>query len=196
MPSSLTSLVGSRICHDLIGPIGAIGNGIELLTLTDGDKTSEMALINESIEHANARIRFFRIAYGSVSKDSAIRKSEILSILAAVAKGGKFTYYWQIEADQLRSEVRAAFLVLQCFETAMPLGGDISVSVDKGIWSLSAKADRLAIDETLWQCLEKGVVSDTISASQVQFGLLPVVLNEAGRSLKVYTTLNSITVQF
>ena len=57
MTLDLAALVGSRICHDLISPIGAIGNGVELLSLTDGDTGAEMDLINESVQNANARIR-------------------------------------------------------------------------------------------------------------------------------------------
>ena len=62
MQPDLAALVGSRICHDLISPIGAIGNGVELLALTDGDTGAEMELISESVQNASARIRYLRIA--------------------------------------------------------------------------------------------------------------------------------------
>jgi histidine phosphotransferase ChpT len=61
----LTSLIGSRICHDLISPLGAIGNGVELLAMSEVAKGPEMSLIAESVENANARIRFFRVAFGA-----------------------------------------------------------------------------------------------------------------------------------
>ena len=60
----LNDLIGSRICHDLISPLGAIGNGVELLTMSGMTEVPEMTLISESVENANARIRFFRIAFG------------------------------------------------------------------------------------------------------------------------------------
>ena len=60
--ASLATLIGSRICHDLISPIGAINNGLELLELTGGAQGPEMDLISNSVEHAEARIKFFRIA--------------------------------------------------------------------------------------------------------------------------------------
>jgi len=196
MNNDIASLVGSRICHDLISPIGAIGNGMELLSLTDGDSSSEMALINESVENANARIRYFRIAYGAASQDQAVSRSEVLSILSAVARGGRFTYFWQVETDQSRRDVRAAFLMLQSFETAMPLGGDINVSVTDNTWKLTATAERLNLDEELWRSLSDTRNPYTHSAAQVQFALLPTVLAEAGRQLKIATTPTSITATF
>jgi histidine phosphotransferase ChpT len=70
--TDLTALVGSRICHDLVSPLGAIGNGVELLGLTGIAPSPEMALIVESVENANARLRFFRIAYGAAGTDQRL----------------------------------------------------------------------------------------------------------------------------
>ena len=53
--TDLAALLGSRICHDLISPIGAIGNGLELLMMDPGTHGPEMSLISESVGHANAR---------------------------------------------------------------------------------------------------------------------------------------------
>ena len=78
----LAALIGSRICHDLISPIGAIGNGVELLMMDGAAQTPELALIAESVANANARIRFFRLAFGANAAHQKIARSEILSILA------------------------------------------------------------------------------------------------------------------
>ena len=67
----LAALISSRICHDLISPIGAINNGLELLGMSGQSlDTPEMSLINESVQNASARIRFFRIAYGAASEQN------------------------------------------------------------------------------------------------------------------------------
>ena len=57
---NLAALIGSRICHDLISPIGAINNGLELLGMSDAREGPELELISESVGNASARIRFFR----------------------------------------------------------------------------------------------------------------------------------------
>ena len=59
---NLAALIGSRICHDLISPIGAINNGLELLGMTGSSEGPELQLITDSVGSATARIRFFRIA--------------------------------------------------------------------------------------------------------------------------------------
>jgi len=61
--ANLAALIGSRICHDLISPVGAVGNGLELMQMAGGKLLPEMALIEESVEAARLRILFFRIAY-------------------------------------------------------------------------------------------------------------------------------------
>jgi histidine phosphotransferase ChpT len=44
-----------------------------------------------------------------------------------MAQRGRFTYFWQVDGEQSREMVRIAFLMLQCFETALPLGGEIQI---------------------------------------------------------------------
>ena len=115
----LAALIASRICHDLISPIGAIGNGVELLAMEPGGVRPEMALISESVANANARIRFFRICFGQASSDQRIARSEVASILGDLSRGGRVGYAWTSPVDLSRREVRLAFLLLQCLESAL-----------------------------------------------------------------------------
>ena len=85
----LISLLGSRICHDLISPIGAISNGLELLVMDGAQGGPEMVLISESVANANARIRFFRIAYGIAQDEQRIGRAEVMSVLSDVTSGGR-----------------------------------------------------------------------------------------------------------
>ncbi len=196
MRTDLAALVGSRICHDLISPLGAIGNGVELLTLTDGETGAEIALINESVENANARIRFFRIAYGSAGPTQTVTRSEVLSVLAASARGGRFTYFWQVETDQARPDVRIAFLLLQCFETAFFAGGDIHVAREGEQWRLTVTGPRSKIEPDIWESLTNPRVQYDHSPSQVQFALLPVVMAAARRTLTLDIQETQITARF
>ena len=68
-PLSLAKLIASRICHDLISPVGAIANGMELVALTGADITPEFELISDSVAGANARIKFYRVALGMSSAE-------------------------------------------------------------------------------------------------------------------------------
>lgn len=196
MHPDLAALVGSRICHDLISPIGAIGNGVELLALTDGDTNAEMELISESVQNASARIRYFRIAYGAASEDQMVSRSEILSILASSARGGRINYIWQVDGDQPRRTVRCALLTLQALETSLPKGGDIQVYLDADEWVMRADGPRFSVDELLWDNLLSPQIGFQHTAAQVQFALLPSVLAEAGRKLKFKQSTSHLLVRF
>ena len=134
----LAALIASRICHDLISPIGAIGNGVELLAMDAGAQRPEMALISESVANANARIRFFRVSFGAASGDQRIARSEVMSVLTDLTRGGRISYAWTSVADLPRREVRLAFLLLQCVETALSYGGKVAVTRDEMGWTIEA----------------------------------------------------------
>ena len=193
---ALAALVGSRICHDLISPLGAIGNGVELLELSGAPEGPELSLIGESVQSANARIRFFRIAYGIASEGTEIGRSEVAGTLASVARGGRLSYFWEVEGDQPRREVRAVFLILQCLETAMPFGGDIHVRRDGARWAVRAEADRMRVDAPLWDSLTNPRARVEVTAGQVQFAMLPEVMRELGREMTVETGETEISVGF
>jgi len=192
----IAALVGSRICHDLISPLGAIGNGVELLGMSGLEHSPEMALISESVENANARIRFFRVAYGAATDDQRISRGEITSTLAAAARGGRLSYLWEPEGDQARREVRIAFLLLQCFETALCYGGDIHIRRDGAAWELTAEADRMKLDDGLWESLTNRRTRVQISPALVQFAMLPEVLEECGRTLALKIAPDRIIARF
>ncbi|MEJ6398915.1 histidine phosphotransferase family protein [Yoonia sp. 208BN28-4] len=196
MRNDLAALVGSRICHDLISPLGAIGNGVELLTLTNGDTDAEIALINDSVENANARIRFFRIAYGAARAEQFVPRTEVLSVLADTARGGRFGYVWKVEGDQPRPEVRIAFLLLQCVESGLPAGGDIQISEDHGTWQIVGTGPRKNIDQVLWETLTNPRLKFSHSAAQVQFAMLPEVARDARRTLSIDLDGDHIIARF
>lgn len=58
-------LIAARLCHDLIGPVAAIANGVELLGEDDPDFVRDaVALVGDSARKASARLQFYRFAYG------------------------------------------------------------------------------------------------------------------------------------
>lgn len=194
--NNLAALIGSRICHDLISPIGAITNGLELMQMSGAALTPEVALISDSVENANARIRFFRVAYGMASPQQGMGRAEVVSILKALAQGARVSFHWGPLEDVPRTEVRLAFLALQCFETAMPYGGRITLTREDGLWAISGAADKLRQTPELWASLDGTNDTIEISPAEVQFALLPVLLEEAGRRISLRITEHDILMRF
>lgn len=192
----LAALLGSRICHDLISPIGAIGNGVELLMMDGTTPGPEIALISQSVSHANARIRFFRIAFGAASVDQRLGRAEIQSILADLTRGGRLTLDWQSPADLPRGEVKIAFLLILCLESALVQGGRLAVTCLGGRWRINAQAARLRIDTGLWEVLANPQATPDISPAQVHF---PLAAEEIARQhCRLTATLGEteITLEF
>ncbi|MDJ0639280.1 MAG: histidine phosphotransferase family protein [Paracoccaceae bacterium] len=194
--TDLNALIGSRICHDLISPLGAIGNGVELLTMTGLNTAPEITLISESIENANARIRFFRIAFGASSREAKIGNAEVRRVLADLYRGNRMRVDWRIEEDTRRIEAKLAFLIIQCFESALPWGGKLAVTRTGDDWSIYGAAERMKIDPDLWEYASNPHAGAEISASNVHFALLAPTAELAGRKLKTATNGNSISVSF
>lgn len=192
----LAALIGSRICHDLISPIGAIGNGVELLMMDGVAKTPELALIAESVASANARIRFFRVAYGAAGSDQRIARGEVAGIIADMTRGGRLQVEWLGPMELSRREVKLAFLLLQCLETAMAYGGKVRIEKAEAGWTIQAEAPRLKIDPALWEVLTEHHAPAAIGAGQVHFALVPEELRAQGRRLVAELKENAIRLGF
>ncbi|QUS35305.1 histidine phosphotransferase family protein [Falsirhodobacter algicola] len=183
--SDLSTLIGSRICHDLINPIGAIGNGMELLAMTGVPASPEMTLMSESIAHASARIRFLRIAFGAPA-EAPIGVAEIRSILGAM--NGRITIDWQPGAVS-RTEARILFLLIQCMETALAYGGSITITSER---SLHAEARRLR--DAPWELLTEG--TGDLTAATVQFALARSAIAAAGGTPSLTRSEGGIAIAF
>lgn len=197
LTADLAAMIGSRICHDLISPIGAIGNGVELLLMEGASKSPEMALIAESVSHANARIRFFRVGFGVADDDQRIGRAEAVSILSDLTRGGRLTIDWHSASDLPRAEVKMCFLAIMALETALAFGGRIAVVQEGADWTLSGEAPRLRMDPAVWAALSNPV-ADTVpvTAARVQFALLRLMLDRAGRRVRLSLTETMIRVSF
>ena len=106
---TLASLIGSRICHDLISPIGAIGNGLELIGMSGAGGGMEMDLIARSAEQTRARIAFYRLAFG-LSGGEDVTRREMAAIFDDLLAGGRLSCTWAIEGPAPRWGVRLACL--------------------------------------------------------------------------------------
>lgn len=192
---NLAALIGSRICHDLISPIGAINNGLELLDMSGTAPGPEMDLIQESVGNASARIRFFRIAFGAAG-EQMMGRSEVVAILSDLMDGARLDVAWGPMDAQPRASVRMAFLALQCMENAMPYGGRIEISQADGKWLLYGRADKLNVDDSLWGILTTRQSPPGLKPAHVQFALLPLIAADLGRRIITEITENTVRLRF
>ncbi|MDT1061548.1 histidine phosphotransferase family protein [Paracoccus sp. CPCC 101403] len=189
LPERLASLVSSRLCHDLISPLGAIGNGVELLQMS-GDypgltKSPELGLIAESVEAARARIRWFRLAFGHASAEQRLALNELAGLMADIERQGRIRVRLEAQGDLPRSEARLILLGVMCLETALPWGGSILICRGAVGWRLLAEAARTKSDPALWAWLDADPALERVEPqpSEIHFPLLAAFAAQEGRSL-------------
>jgi histidine phosphotransferase ChpT len=183
--SDLTALISSRICHDLSSPVGAINNGVELLGGFNATTSPEMELIAQSVASANAKIRYFRIAFGKAAETAEMRANELGRLCDAMFTNGRFKVSFQVGADNLsRLEGKIILLLVLCLETTLPLGGMVNIYRDATGWRLTAQAKRVNANPDLWALLCEGRGTDMLGPSQVQFALARGALETASLQLE------------
>ncbi len=129
----LAALISSKICHDVIGPVGAINNGFQIL---DEDKDEEsrsyaLDIIRNVAELASAKLQFARFAYGAAgSAGSTIDLQTAEQISRGVVEQGKHKLVWSCPPGQMTKD-RAKLLLnmVAASITALPRGGEIAVKV-------------------------------------------------------------------
>lgn len=188
-PERLAALVGSRLCHDIVSPLGAIGNGLELLELSGEfpglTKSPEMQLIAESVAAARARVRWFRMAFGHASAEQRLSLPELTGLLADVEKSGRMRLRLDATGDLPRDEARMILLALMCLETAMPWGGSVLLCRGASGWRLVAEGSRTKPDPALWSWLDRQPQRERPepTPSEVHFLLLAGFAQSANRPL-------------
>jgi histidine phosphotransferase ChpT len=127
-------IFSARICHDLVGPVGAISNGVELLSEAGMSGDPEViALIADSARGASRRLQFFRSAFGVGNTVSGGQPLEGARALAMdYFADGKVRLAWAIPGSALetRADRRTARLLLNLLLVAadcLPRGGSVAV---------------------------------------------------------------------
>lgn len=199
----LAGLIGSRICHDLISPIGAVTNGLELLEMAGLPEGPEADLVNQSARSAAARIKYFRLAFGDCSDadaDRTVRSSEVSSVLDDVFEHGRTHVHWEVLDDRPRIEVKAALLAIMCVEAGLCGEGIIAASCHGNNWIIRGNGPKLNLNPSLWAPLTERATDESdvtnIAPSAVQFALLPDLLMRLRRSLGVSSGGEELTLRF
>ena len=184
----LPGLLGSRLCHDLISPVGAIGNGLELLSMAGGSgatRREEMQLVSDSVAQAQARIRFYRVAFGTSRDDQAMGSPELAATLDGVYGVGRLQVAWDVSGEVARPAARLAYLMVLCVEAALARGGTVSVTRDRRQWRVAGSGPRLRDLGPFWALLEGRDCDVEMTPERVQFPLLQVQAATMGLRIAV-----------
>jgi histidine phosphotransferase ChpT len=140
------ALLVSRVCHDLVSPVGAVVNGLEVLE-DERDavmRADALKLVATSAEQAAARLQFCRIAYGAAGSAGAeLDLTEVGRIVSGLVRGGKVTVEWRAPAlnwpkDWAKLLMNATLVAAD----SLPRGGQVIVetSTDPAAPSFTVRA--------------------------------------------------------
>jgi len=129
--ADLAALLCSRVCHDIISPVGAINNGLELLDEGGADEDA-MNLIRQSARNASARLQFARIAFGAAgSAGMLIDTGDAEAVTTAFLKNEKPELVWNGARALLpKNKVKLLLNLLLVANAAIPRGGSIVVTLE------------------------------------------------------------------
>ena len=130
----LAALVSSRICHEVINPVAAIANGLEMLGEEPDQAMREAAmdLIRKSTAQASAKLQFARLAFGAAGSAGAeidLRDAEKVA-RDLVGGSGKHQVNWQGPAVMLpKNRVKLLLNLVALGIVALPRGGTVNVEI-------------------------------------------------------------------
>ena len=136
IPLDVLELACSRICHDLVSPIGAINNGVELCQDVAGDTADEaMALIAESGQRAAARLQAFRLGFGAAGGQPGLGADSVQAAMQPYFAGGKVRLDWPDAVDGAgppwpAGTGRLLLLAMLLAEEALIHGGRVAPAFD------------------------------------------------------------------
>jgi len=127
----LAALLCSRVCHDLISPVGAIANGIEVMEEDKDDETRTFALdlIKKSAYQASAKLQFCRLAFGAAGSAGAqIDLGDAEKAARGLIEDGKTTLVWNLPRLLLaKNRVKLLLNMVLIAASSISRGGTLTV---------------------------------------------------------------------
>lgn len=178
--TDLAAMLCSRVCHDLINPVGAIGNGLEVLADPNQTAMADGAqeLIANSAKHARAKLEFARLAYGASSTagtDFDTRECErVAKLLFEIEKAD---LDWQVPLILLpKHKAKLLMNMLLIAATAVPRGGVVKAEVTgaagEEVFKLTSTSDPEKRQKTLMPSGVEGLITgrpeDGVDARGIQ----------------------------
>ena len=138
----LAALLCSRLCHDLVSPIGAISTGMEILVDEKDENMRQqvISMLTTSVSQASNRLQFARMAYGAgTGMGGTIDLNEAKRLALALVSGGKVDIDWQCELSEApKTHVKLMMNLVLIGIESLPRGGTVRVmcTEDAGNWRI------------------------------------------------------------
>jgi len=172
----LAALLCSRVCHDIISPVGAIINGLEVLDEKNGEDMKDFAfdLIRKSAAQASAKLQFARLAFGAAGSTGAeIDLGDAEKVATGYMQGEKAEFSFQAPRVLMaKNKVKLLLNLILLAVGAVPRGGSIAVVVEgdaeRPLFTLRSSGPSARIPPAFEKLVPGDIAGIAIDAQAVQ----------------------------
>ncbi|KIU28674.1 MULTISPECIES: histidine phosphotransferase family protein [unclassified Sphingomonas] len=202
-PIDFASLLCSRLCHDLLSPVGALNNGLELL----GDendpemRTRVFQLLSESARVSANKLKFFRLAFGAAGGfgeqvDAREAKTAIEGLLA---DNKRTQFNWWVETETLPKSALKVMLNLALIASeALVRGGTLDVGGEDNGGQLEIvvkiEGPRIILDPELRRTLTEGEGAEGVTPRAAAAYLVHTLAAQAGGTVLVSEPAENVMI--
>jgi histidine phosphotransferase ChpT len=191
--TDLAAMLCSRLCHDMLSPVGALANGLELLAEEQDPEMRArcMELLEQSARISTDKLKFFRLAFGAAGGfGEAIPIDEAKAVIEALAADNKrIAINWAIADPSLpKPAVKVLLNLAQIGLDALVRGGTLDIGAERrdGAVEIVARArgDRIVFDETIGRALQGDLAEGEITSRTAAAHMIAVVAEEMDGGLQ------------
>ncbi len=198
----LAALLCSRVCHDVISPVGAIVNGLEVL---EDEKDAEMRafateLIKKSAKTASARLQFCRLAFGAAgSAGASIDTGDAEQVARNLIADDRTVVEWNVPRVLMpKNKVKLVLNLCLIAAAAIPRGGQLTVTIEGGeaatSISLHSKGPNMRLAHSVPALLAGTPENETVDAHGIQAFYTGLVARTVGMSIEVRSDAEGIVL--
>ena len=188
------SLLCSRLCHDLVGPVGALYNGVELLADENDPEMRQrcLELLADSALQTAAKLKFFRLAFGTAGGfGESVDTREAQTALDGLFSGNaKLQVEWLVGPPSLpKSAMRILLNLAMIAGDSLLRGGRLNIAAEArpGLIELAVRAEgpRVLLEEGNLAALEGRTALADLNPRAAAAFLVHTLASEAGATLRI-----------
>ena len=196
LATDLASLISSRICHDLISPIGALNTAIEVLDDTESKEMHEDALklIKLAASEASAKLSYLRIALGTNSTSKGVMKLDKLKLITEnMFNTEKFSFNWDVSEIKLEKSIARILLnILMLSIQSIPRGGKVTIKIEEKSDKLklvtSANGIKSRLDKQTEDAFKGILPSEEIDGRVIQSFFTGILIDNLNGRIEAFKT--------
>jgi histidine phosphotransferase ChpT len=193
----LAALLCSRVCHDLISPVGAIVNGLEVLEEDKDEETKTFALdlIKKSAGAASAKLQFCRLAFGAAGSAGAqIELGDAEKVARGLIEDGKTTIIWNLPREFVaKNKAKLLLNMLVVATSSIPRGGSLTVDPADGGYRVLASGLNARVNAVTAELLS-GSPAHPVDAHAIQPLYTGILARDCGLTVAAVAEGDAVAV--